>query len=81
MPDIVIHVATDQGWLIFRGLVSDDSIKACYALPSHESRARFWGIRLGERIPEGRALMWTYAGVVEQQDTAGLNPAGESRAG
>jgi hypothetical protein len=81
MLDIVIHVCTDCGWRTFRGQATDADIAACYALPRHESRARFWGRRLGENIPEGRAMIWTHAGVVEQQDTAALNPAGASRAG
>ena len=55
---IQIQVALADGWATFHGGVPDGSDLECCKLPHQASRAEFWSHKLGQPIPDGRALIW-----------------------
>jgi hypothetical protein len=55
---VQVQVAVAHGWISFHGDVPDGSDQECYHLPHQASRAEFWSHKLGQQIPDGRALIW-----------------------
>jgi len=64
---IQIQVAVAHGWATFH----DGSDLECYQLPHHASRAEFWSHKLGQPIPDGRALIWERSAAKESQSENG----------
>ena len=68
---IQIQVAVAHGWATFHGDVPEGSDLECYQLPHHASRAEFWSHKLGQSIPDGRALIWEGSAPKESQPENG----------
>lgn len=56
---IQVRVAVSGGWLTFTGHAPEGSDLVCKSLPGSVSRAQYWSMYLGQKIPDGRGLIWT----------------------